>query len=150
MKSLFFSAALGFLAIPALADDDIVKVRAVNGVAATADALQAAVAGAGATLFARVDHAGGAASVNMDLAPAQLLVFGNPALGTPAMQDNPLAGLYLPLRVLVYEDSDGAVWLAYEDPAEMLDDLDGVPESAAYITKMTGALGKLTAKAAGG
>lgn len=139
--------ALVALASPVLADD-LTKVPASGDVAATMDALAAAVEGAGATIFARVDHAGGAASVGMDLAPTQLLIFGNPKLGTPAMQDNALAGLYLPLKVLVYEDEAGKTWLVYEDPAEMLDDLDGVSEEAQYIKMMTGALAKLTAKAA--
>ncbi len=129
--------------------DDIVKVKASGDVATTMDALQAAVEGAGATVFARVDHAGGAMKAEMELAPSQVLIFGNPKLGTPAMQDDPLAGLFLPLKVLVYRDGAGQVWLAYEDPKEMLDDLGGIPSDAAYVQKMTGALGKLTAKAAG-
>jgi uncharacterized protein (DUF302 family) len=112
------------------------------------DALQAAVEGAGATVFARVDHAGGAESAGMDLAASQLLIFGNPKLGTPAMQDDALAGLFLPLKVLVYEDADGRVWLAYEDPEETLDDLPGISDDAGYIAKMRMALGKLTEKAA--
>lgn len=151
MKSIGAAFALVLMAQGAWAsDDDIMKVRAGGDVAATMDALEAAVTGAGATVFARVDHAGGAANVDMDLASSQLLVFGNPKLGTPAMQDNMLAGLYLPLRVLVYEDAQGQVWLAYEDPAESLDDLPGINDDAGYIAKMRGALGKLTAKAAGG
>lgn len=85
----------------------------------------------------------------LELDPSQVLIFGNPKLGTPAMQDDPLAGLFLPLKVLVYRDGAGQVWLAYEDPREMLDDLGGVPEDAGYVQKMTGALAKLTGKAAG-
>lgn len=135
-------------AAPALAAD-LTRVAATGGVAEVMDRLEAAVTGAGATVFARVDHAAGAASVGMDLAPAQLLIFGNPALGTLAMQADPLAGLYLPLRVLAYEDADGAVWLAYEEPADSLGDLD-VPKDAEVLSKMSGALGKLTAAAAGG
>ena len=131
-------------------DDDIVKVQANGDVATTMDALQAAVEGAGATVFARVDHSGGAMKAGLELDASQLLIFGNPKLGTPAMQDDALAGLFLPLKVLVYQDGDGQVWLAYEDPSDMLDDLDGVPDDAAYVQKMTGALSKLTAKAAGG
>lgn len=145
------AAALILLAAPALAsDDDVVRVQAAGDVATTMDALEAAVIGTGATVFARVDHAAGAEKVGMQLAPEQLLIFGNPKLGTPAMQDDPLAGLFLPLKVLVFEDADGQVWLAYENPKEMLDDLPGVDDDAEYIKKMTGALGKLTAKAAGG
>ncbi|QGX98963.1 DUF302 domain-containing protein [Roseovarius faecimaris] len=151
MKRFAWAAALSLLAAPALAmSDDIVKVQASGDVASTMDALQAAVEGAGATVFARVDHAGGAMKAGLELAPSQLLIFGNPKLGTPAMQDDPLAGLYLPLKVLVYRDGAGQVWLAYENPKDMLDDLGGISEDAQYIKMMTGALGKLTAKAAGG
>lgn len=148
MKALLAAAALTLSVLPAFAGEEIVKVKASGDVAATMDALEAAVTGAGATVFARVDHAGGAAKVDLDLAPSQLLIFGNPKLGTPAMQDDALAGLYLPLKVLVYEDGEGQTWLAYEDPGDMLDDLD-IPGDAEYLKKMTGALGKLTGKAAG-
>ena len=130
-------------------EDDIMRVAATGDVDSTMDALQAAVEGAGATVFARVDHAGGAKSVGMDLADSQLLIFGNPELGTPAMQGNPLAGLYLPLKVLVYEAADGRVWLAYEDPEETLDDLRGVDDDAGYVAQMRMALIKLTEAAAG-
>jgi len=148
MKRVIISLFLA-LALPAAATAEIVKVAAGGDVQTTMDALQAAVTGAGATVFARVDHAGGAESVGMDLDASQLLIFGNPKLGTPAMQDDPLAGLYLPLKVLVYADTDGQVWLAYDDPADMLDDL-GIPDDAAYLGAMAGALKKLTGVAAGG
>lgn len=148
MKRLF-AAAFCLVAAPALASaDDIVKVQASGDVATTMDRLEEAVTGAGATVFARVDHAAGAASVDMTLDDEQLLIFGNPKLGTPAMQDDALAGLYLPLRVLVYKDGEGQVWLAYEDPDEMLDDLS-IPDGAEYVKMMTGALAKLTSAAAG-
>ncbi|MEL6410941.1 MAG: DUF302 domain-containing protein [Pseudomonadota bacterium] len=128
---------------------EIIKVEASGDVAATMDALEAAVNGVGATVFARVDHAGGAKKVDLELADAQLLIFGNPKLGTPAMQDDALAGIFLPLRVLVYDDGAGKVWLAYQDPSSMLGALDGIGGDAEYIKKMTGALAKLTGKAAG-
>ncbi len=128
---------------------EVTKVAANGSVAETMDALVAAVEGAGAKVFARVDHAAGAQSVEMELAASQVLIFGNPKLGTPAIQADPLAGLYLPMKVLVYEDSEGAVWLAYEPPAEMLAGT-GVPADARVVDMMTGALGKLTGAAAGG
>ena len=146
MKALLPAVLALGLATPVFAE--IVNVPSSKAVGETMDALEAAVGKAGATVFARVDHAGGAASVDMTLAGSQLLIFGNPKLGTPAMQDDPRAGLYLPLRVLVYEDDAGKVWLAYEDPAAMLGELE-IPADAAYLTMMTGALGKLTAAAAG-
>lgn len=147
MKRFIAAAAITIAALPALAsNDDIIKVKSFADVPTTMDRLAAAVTGAGATVFARVDHAAGAASVDMTLAPAQVLVFGNPKLGTPAIQDDPLAGLFLPLKVLVYQDGAGQTWLAYEDPKEMFDNLS-ISDDAEYVKTMTGALAKLTTKA---
>ncbi len=152
MKRFLTAAALvAATALPGHAsEDDIMKRQAQGDVPAVMDALVAAVEGAGATVFARIDHAAGAEGAGMTLAPSQVLIFGNPALGTPAMQDNPMAGLFLPLKVLVYEDAQGQVWLAYEDPEETLDDLAGVDDDAAYIGQMRMALLRLTEAAAGG
>ena len=97
---------------------------------------------------ADLDHGAAAAGAGLDLDDAPLVIFGNPKIGTPAMQADPLAGLYLPMKVLVYEDSDGQTWLVYEDPAEMFDDLD-INDDAEFVQKMTGALAKLTGKALG-
>ena len=130
---------------PALADD-FASVTSADGVAATMDRLVAAVDGAGATVFARVNHGAGAAAVDMELVDAELLVFGNPMLGTPAIQDDIRAGLMLPLRVLVYADGDGSV-ITWETPESMFDGLE-IAADAAYIARMNGALGNLTAAAA--
>jgi len=149
MKRFLAAVAVTLAALPALASDDgLMTVQSSSDVATTMDRLESAVTGAGASVFARVDHAAGAASVDMDLGPTQVLIFGNPKIGTQAMQDDPRAGLFLPMKVLVYEDADGQAWLAYQDPGEMFDDLE-IDDDAEYIEMMTGALGKLTAKAAG-
>ncbi len=149
MRYLIAVCALGLSMSPVLAaEEDMVMTRSPHDVAITMDRLEAAVTGAGAAVVARVDHAGAAQGVDMELAPTQVLIFGNPVIGTPAMQDNPLAGLFLPLRVLAYEDAEGQTWLVYEDPEEMLEDLDGVSEDADYIQKMAGALRNLTTQAA--
>ncbi|MQQ09532.1 DUF302 domain-containing protein [Epibacterium sp. SM1979] len=145
----FGAAVVGAIVMPALVQaGEIERVKSAHDVPTTMDALEAAVNGAGATVFARVDHAGGAEKVGLELAPSELLIFGNPKLGTPAMQDDALAGLFLPLKVLVYADDAGDVWLSYEAPAATLSKLDGITTEAEYLAKMAGALGKLTAKAA--
>ncbi len=148
MKQIILGSALCMAAAAASADD-IMKVEATGTVPETMDKLVSAVEGAGATVFARVDHAAGAESVEMELKPAQVLIFGNPKLGTPVMQEDPLAGLYLPMKVLVYEDAEGKVWLAYDEPEEMFDELS-VDDDSETIKAMAGALGKLTGAAAGG
>lgn len=126
---------------------EFVQVESRKPVAATMDALEAAVTAAGLGVAARIDHAGAAAKAGLELRPEEVLVFGNPKVGTPAMQADPRAGLFLPLRVVVYEDAGGKVWLAYEDPLAMLAGLD-IPADAPFLATMTGALGKLTAAAA--
>ena len=130
----------------ALADGHMARVEATGSVAEVADRLSAAVEGAGAKVFARVNHGGGAASVDMELADAELLVFGNTKLGTPDLQADIRAGLVLPLRVLVYDDGGQTVML-YETPAAMFENYD-VPADAEVVKMMTGALGKLTGAAA--
>ena len=148
MKRLMAAAAIALAGLPALpSDDDLIMVQSSGDVASTMDRLEAAVTGAGASVMARVDHAAGAASVDMDLGPSEVLIFGNPKIGTKAMQDDAVAGLFLPMKVLVYADADGQTWLVYQDPGDMFDDL-AIDDDAGYLAKMRGALGKLTEKAA--
>lgn len=145
LRALIFT--LPFLAASAL-QAETVKVATGKSVAEAADALAVAIEGAGATLFARVDHGAGAESVGQDIGASQLLIFGNPKVGTPAMIEARETGLALPLKVLVYEDKEGGTWLAYEAPAERLADLAGGDLPDDVTSPMAGALKNLTAKAA--
>jgi uncharacterized protein (DUF302 family) len=83
----------------------------------TIDSIAKAAEEKGAKVVARVDHAAGAKAVGVDMKPSQLLIFGNPKLGTPLMQTNARVGLALPLKVLAYEDAAGKVWVVNETPA---------------------------------
>jgi uncharacterized protein (DUF302 family) len=100
-----------------MAAEGLTTIPSSLGPKQTMDRLEAEVKAKGLTVFARVDHAGGAAAVGMPLRPTELLVFGNARGGTPLMQANQAVGIDLPLKVLVYEDAAGKVWLAYEDPS---------------------------------
>lgn len=144
MKTILAAAAM-LVAVTA-AQADMIRVKSAHSVKDTVDRLAAAVKGAGAKVFLRIDHAKGAASVGMELAPSATLFFGNPKLGTPAMQGALTMGLDLPLRVMAYKDGDG-VWLIYHDPADVAA-LHGLPADHPVIGKMQGALKKLTGKAA--
>ncbi|MEO1399171.1 MAG: DUF302 domain-containing protein [Pseudomonadota bacterium] len=144
--SLFVATALSFAVLTQSAVAEMIRKVSPHTVTVTIDRLEAAVKGAGATVFARVDHAKGAASVNTDLRATQMLMFGNPALGTPAMLDGQTAGLDLPLRVLAYESNDGVVNVVYHAPSSFAE-THGLPLSAEYLKKMTGALNNLTNKA---
>ena len=128
---------------------ELERLEVTGGVAEAADRLVAAVEEAGAGVVARVDHAAGAQSVDMELPPAVKVIFGNPALGTPVMQAEPLAGYVLPLQMLVYEDAEGQTWVAWQPPAEALADL-GLDVEVEALGRMEGALRNFAEAAAGG
>lgn len=145
MKHLIFAAGLALAVTSATAGDNgMMRKDSAMGVAETVDSMVSAMEEAGITIFARVDHGAGAQSIGADVGEMQLLIFGNPKVGTPAIQDDPVAGLFLPLKVLVYEDAMGATKIVYEEPAAMLGKLGGVSEDAAYLQTMAGALAKFT------
>jgi uncharacterized protein (DUF302 family) len=92
--------------------------KSAHPVAATADRLIAALEGRGITMFARIDHAGGARAAGLELPDEELLVFGDPRAGTPLMQDDPQVGYELPLRLLVWE-AGGETLVGYRPPTEL-------------------------------
>jgi uncharacterized protein (DUF302 family) len=79
--------------------------------------LRAAIERAGLTVFADVDHRENAIEVGLELRPTRLLIFGDPRWGTRLMQRGQTAAIDLPLKILIWEDAEGAVWLAYNDPS---------------------------------
>jgi uncharacterized protein (DUF302 family) len=97
-------------------EDGLVTVASKYPVRETLDRLEADLKAKSITVFARIDHAAGAASVAMPLRPTELLIFGNPKAGTPLMQSNQTIGIDLPLKILAWQDADGKVWLTYNDP----------------------------------
>lgn len=139
------AAAIIALSTTAAWAEDMTKASPLS-VSETIDSLEAAVTGAGATVFARIDHAKGAESVGKSIPDATLLIFGNPALGTLAMEADLRAGLVLPLRVLAYQDADGNTQLTWS-PAEDLFEGLNIPPDSEIVTKVNGALKALTDKA---
>jgi uncharacterized protein (DUF302 family) len=83
----------------------------------TVDRLAERIQAGGAKLFVLVDHSGEAKRAGLSLRDTKLLIFGSPVAGTPAMEASPLAALDLPLKVLVWVDDDGTVWMSYLDSA---------------------------------
>ena len=99
-----------------MAADGLITIPSSFGPKETMDRLEAEVKAKGLTVFARIDHAAGAAAVGMSLRPTELLIFGNAKGGTPLMQENQEVGIDLPLKALVIADAAGRVRLAYNDP----------------------------------
>ena len=126
--------------------DGMTRVKSASSVSVTLDKLEAVLKKKGMTIFKRVSHSNGAASVGLELRDTELLIFGNPKIGTLLMQCQQSAALDLPMKALAYKDASGQVWLAYNAPQYMADrhHVDGCRK---VITKMTNALANF-AKAA--
>ncbi|HXJ01852.1 MAG TPA: DUF302 domain-containing protein [Micropepsaceae bacterium] len=100
-----------------MATAGLITVPSSFAPAETMDRLEAAIKAKGIAVFARIDHAAGAAKAGLSLRPTELLIFGKAEGGTPLMQSSQTAGIDLPLKALVWQDASGKVWLSYNDPA---------------------------------
>ena len=126
--------------------DSVMKIPSNHGTAETMDRFEKIVKSKGLTVFTRINHRAAAKKVGMDMNDAEVILFGNPKMGTAIMKFDAAAGLELPLRVLVYNDNEGKTWISYHNPQSLKDNYD-VAKSPA-LAKAEGALAKLTAKAA--
>jgi uncharacterized protein (DUF302 family) len=96
-------------------DEGVIRVKSAYGLDETIARLKADIAAKGIKFFDQIDQAKLAADAGIKLNPSTLLVFGNPPLGIQFLTANPYAGLDWPVRMLVLQDSDGQVWVAYTD-----------------------------------
>ena len=137
---------LMFLSLGARADGGLVNVASAFGVQETADRFVAAAEKAGLKIFARVDHAAGAAKVGKSLRPTQLVIFGSPKVGTALMTSDQRVGIELPLKALAWQDAEGKVWLSYNSPDHLFGRFS-INDREKVKQKVTGALAKLSAAA---
>jgi uncharacterized protein (DUF302 family) len=91
----------------------IIAIPSGHSVEVTVDRLQKLLHDKGVTLFALVDHSGEAEKAGLKMPPTKLLIFGSPKSGTPLMLHAPSVAIDLPLKILVSEDNQGAVWISY-------------------------------------
>jgi uncharacterized protein (DUF302 family) len=117
LSSAILAFVLAAASVVASAADGLIELKSPHAAKATMDKLEELVKQRGLSIFARIDHAAGAAKVNKSLRATELLIFGNPQGGTPLMECAQTAGIDLPLKALVWEDAAGQVWLGYNDPA---------------------------------
>ena len=108
-------------------NNGIVKTPSRHSVDETVERLRGILEVKGVKLFAVVDHSGEAEKAGMKMPPTKLLIFGNPRAGTPIMLAAPSIALDLPLKILVWEDGDGKVWLSHNS-AEYLQERHQVPQ----------------------
>jgi uncharacterized protein (DUF302 family) len=114
-KVVALIAAICLWEVQAMAVDGLISLRSSYGPKEKMNRLETEVKAKGLTVFARIDHAAGAAEGGLQLRPTELLIFGNAKGGTPLMQAEQTIGIDLPLKALVYQDDAGMVWLSYVD-----------------------------------
>jgi uncharacterized protein (DUF302 family) len=131
-----------------MAGDGMTTLRSAHGPAETMNRLEAEITAKGMTVFARIDHAAGAAAVGLALRPTELFVFGNARGGTPLMQSAQTIGIDLPLKALVWQDASGDTWVSFNDPAWLAKRHGLGNEVAAPVGAMTAALGAIAKAAA--
>ena len=140
-----FILALLFAAIikggPAMAAEGLIVKPSPHSPKETLDRLDKILTSKGITVFARIDHAAGAAKVGAEMPETEVLIFGNPKMGTPLMQVTPSMAIDLPLKVLAWRDDKGS-WIAYNEPKWMAKRHGNEVEKV--ITTMTGVLDTLT------
>jgi len=130
-----------------MSHNGLVSVASCVSARETLDRLVAALATRKLTVFARIDHAEGAASVGLPLRPTEVVIFGDPKGGTALMQDRQPAGIDLPLKALVWEDADGKAWFGYNDPAWIAERHGLGAASAAAVKAMAGLLSAIAQEA---
>ena len=143
---LYTIAALFLLASLSYADNGIISVKSSHEVKATADRLENTLKQKGMTVFIRINHAAGAQKVGKKLRPTELVVFGNPKVGTPLMLCSQSTAIDLPQKALIWEDQEGTVWFSYNDPNYLVE-RHGITGCAEVIKKIEKALSNF-AKAA--
>jgi uncharacterized protein (DUF302 family) len=131
-----------------MSDQGLKTIASAYTVRETIDRLGRIATARGLIVFARIDHAAGAAQVGMALRPTELVLFGHPRGGTPLMQERQTAGIDLPRKALAWEDAEGKVWLTYNEVSWLAERHNLGAGSGAAVTALdAGQTGIITAAA---
>ena len=145
----FFPAACALLLVVASAQaaDGVVDVPSDFDVAETADRLETLLKDKGMTVFDRLGHSEAAAKIGVELRDTQLIIFGNPKVGSPLMKCRQSVAIDLPQKALIWEDEDGKVFISYNDPAYLKarHGITGCDQVLAKIDKAVGGMIKAAA-----
>ena len=125
----------------------LIKKKSAHSVSKTLDRLEGLLKKKGITIAARWKHSEKAKGVNIPMRDTELLIFGNPKLGSHLMTSKQTVAIDLPMKAIAWKDAGGQVWIAYNDP-NYIAERHGVNDRPAQLKKMSGALAKLTSKAA--
>lgn len=141
MKKLFCTIIMILLlTTPVYADSGLISVKSSHDVKITADRLENSLKQKGMNVFIRINHAQGAQEIGKELRPTELIIFGNPKVGTPLMQCRQSVAIDLPQKALIWQDAQGQVWLSYNDPNYLVErhQITGCEEVIKKVAKALG------------
>lgn len=141
---ILFTVSTGMVSA---ADSGLTKIKSAHSVADSLNKLEKVLESKGMNVFARINHAEGAEKAGLELRPTEVLIFGNPKVGTPLMICSQSIAIDLPQKMLAWEDESGQVWLGYNDPAH-LKSRHATEGCDKVFEKVSGALGNFAAAAA--
>jgi uncharacterized protein (DUF302 family) len=146
-KIIVFAALVMMYALPSLAANGVISVKSDFDVTETTNRLELILKEKGMTVFNRIHHSEGARSVGIELRDTELLIFGNPKVGSPLMKCQQIAALDLPQKALIWKDDQDVVYISYNDPSyiQSRHDITGCEE---VLTKIEKALATFTQAAA--
>jgi uncharacterized protein (DUF302 family) len=147
-KTAYFFMVFALLVSASMAEADtgLINVKSQFSVEKTAERFAAAATEAGLKVFSRIDHAVGAAEVGKRLRPTQLIIFGSPKVGTALMTSDQRVGIDLPLKVLLWQDEEGQVWLSYNS-ADHVFNRFAINDRPKVKSNVSGVLDKLAKQA---
>jgi uncharacterized protein (DUF302 family) len=126
--------------------EGLTSIQSTFGLKETMDRLVAEINANGMKVFARIDHAAGAAQAGLTLRPTELIIFGNARGGTPLMQSVQTIGIDLPVKALVWQDAAGKTWISYNEPS-WIAQRHGIATSEPAVTNLAAALSAMSRKA---
>ncbi len=136
------------LTVSAYATEGMVDVKSSFGVKETADRLENVLIKKGMTIFKRVKHSEAARKAGVRLRDTQLLIFGNPKVGSPLMKCQQSVAIDLPQKALIWKDSEGITWISYND-IRYLAQRHNISDCGEVVSKIEKALAGITQAAAG-
>jgi uncharacterized protein (DUF302 family) len=146
-KAMLTALSIVCIAIPALAADGMVTVPSTHTVEETAERLESVLHEKGMTIFNRIKHSDAAAKVGIELRKTELILFGNPKVGSPLMKCQQSVAIDLPQKALIWEDDNAKVWISYNDP-RYLGKRHNIAGCEEVIAKIEKALAGITKSAA--
>jgi uncharacterized protein (DUF302 family) len=149
LRTLVSIAVACLWGVHAMAADGLTTIKSAYDPKSTMNRLEAELKAKGITIFARIDHAAGAAAVGLPLRATELLIFGNAKSGTPLMQSVQTLGIDLPLKALVWQDEAGITWLSYNQPSWLAHRHELGSSNDSVVNAMSAALAAVTEAATG-